>query len=341
MRTGSELLQATKPFAVEDAATTWRLAASTLALLVLAFAGAVYPGWPLPGRIAAAVLLGLVTVRWFIFYHDYLHSAIWTRSRLGKVLMHLSGFWFLAPVSVWRETHNYHHKNNAKLVGSAIGSFPTVTTGMWRGMNEKQRRAYRIARHPLTIFGGYFTVFIFGMCISAFLRSRKHWQGPAALLLHFGGAAALSYFVDPWSGLLGVILPLFIASGLGTFLFYVQHNFPQAEFRSRRDWDYVHAALKSSSMFDMSPVMHWFTGNIGYHHVHHLNHRIPFYRLPEAMAAIPELQSPGRVSWRLSDIASCLRLRLWDPERGRMVGFDEVPEETTPTAGIRTEAAGA
>ena len=77
-------------------------------------------------------------------------------------------------------------------------------------------------------------------------------------------------------------------------------------------------------MFDMGPVGHWLTGNIGYHHVHHLNHRIPFYRLPEAMAAIPELQNPGRTSWHPREVMGCLRLALWDPEQERMLSFKEV-----------------
>jgi omega-6 fatty acid desaturase (delta-12 desaturase) len=73
----------------------------------------------------------------------------------------------------------------------------------------------------------------------------------------------------------------------------------------------------------MPPILHWLTGNIGYHHVHHLNHQIPFYRLPEAMAAIPELQAPGRTSWSPAAIWACLRLKLWDPERNRLVSWRE------------------
>jgi omega-6 fatty acid desaturase (delta-12 desaturase) len=77
-------------------------------------------------------------------------------------------------------------------------------------------------------------------------------------------------------------------------------------------------------MFEMSAVLHWFTGNIGYHHIHHLNHRIPFYRLPEAMAAIPELQAPGRTSWKPRDVMACLQLAVWDPEQDRMLTYREL-----------------
>ena len=89
----------------------------------------------------------------------------------------------------------------------------------------------------------------------------------------------------------------------------------------RESWSYTRAALESSSYMEMGRVMRFFTGNIGYHHVHHLNPLIPFYRLPEAMDAIPELHDPPKTSLRPSDVLACFRLKLWDPDKGRMVGY--------------------
>ena len=123
---------------------------------------------------------------------------------------------------------------------------------------------------------------------------------------------------------LGMIVPLLVASSLGAYLFYAQHNYPAARLKPRSQWSHVEAALHSSSFIAMGPLMNWFTGNIGYHHVHHLNARIPFYRLPEAMTALEELQSPGTTSLNPRDIAACLRLKLWSPEEGRFVGFNGV-----------------
>jgi omega-6 fatty acid desaturase (delta-12 desaturase) len=134
----------------------------------------------------------------------------------------------------------------------------------------------------------------------------------------------LSLWLGPINALCLLVIPLAVTHGMGTYLFYAQHNFPDMNLKSRREWDYTHAALRSSSMFDMPPLMHWLTGNIGYHHVHHLNHRIPFYRLPEAMASVPELQNPGRTSWRLRDVKACLDLAVWDPDRGRMLTYAEL-----------------
>ncbi len=324
MRTGAELLQATKPYAIEDRATSWRLLIEVLVVWAVCIAAILATPWPLL-QLSIAVITGLVQIRIFIFYHDYLHGAILRKSRQADVIMWIVGFYMLAVKSVWKETHNFHHKNNAKIIGSSIGSFPVLTVGMYRGLDPFTRLKYRFARHPLTIFLGYVPVFLIGMSLQPFRRNaRKHWQAPIALLVHFLGFATAAYFLGLATALCLLIVPTCVTLGGGSYLFYAQHNFPEIELKGRRDWDYTFAALRSSSMFEMSRLMHWLTGNIGYHHVHHLNHRIPFYRLPEAMGAIAELQNPGTTSWRLGDIAACLRLAVWDPDEGRMLTYAEV-----------------
>lgn len=322
-RSGGDLTRATRPFTDELPATTWRLFATTCAVYAAFFVGAILLPWPL--AILSSLLLGLVTVRLFIFYHDYLHGAIFRGSKPGNFVMTFVGLHTLNPPSVWRETHNYHHANNAKMTGAAIGSFPVVTTRIWKLMKPGDQRKYAIIRHPLTILTGYFTLFIASMCIAAFLRNpREHYWSLVALSWHFGVMALLGVTLGWGAAFLGVMLPGIVSCALGAYLFYVQHNFPDIVLKDRREWTYQEAALGSSSMFDMPAVMHWFTGNIGYHHVHHLNHKIPFYRLPDAMAAIPELQHPGRTSWAPSDIMAALRLKVWDPQQKRMVGWSEL-----------------
>ncbi len=325
LRTGPALQKAVRAFAKEDRARSWRLLIVTMVVLFGAEAVTALAPW-FWLRCVAMLIAGLTSVRMFIFVHDHLHGAIFRDSPAGKAIMWLYSLYSLNPASVWRETHDYHHRNNAKMLGGAIGSFPVVTTRMWKAMSPSQRRWYAFARHPLNILVGYFTIFVGGMCLSSFFRRPTvHWQGPASILLHFGLGVVVSVLTGVWyAGIMAVLMPQFIACMLGSYLFYVQHNFPDIQLRDRRNWDYQFAALNSSSMFDMSPAMHWFTGNIGYHHVHHLNHRIPFYRLPEAMDAVPELQSPTRTSWHPRDIAAALRLKVWDPRAKRMVGWAEL-----------------
>ena len=94
-------------------------------------------------------------------------------------------------------------------------------------------------------------------------------------------------------------------------------------FKKNAEWSYTTAALESSSFMDLNPFMQWVTANIGFHHIHHLNSKIPFYRLPEAMAAIPELQVAKVTTLSPSDIVACLKLKVWDADKNKMVGFDE------------------
>jgi omega-6 fatty acid desaturase (delta-12 desaturase) len=133
-------------------------------------------------------------------------------------------------------------------------------------------------------------------------------------------AVAVTWFFGWPALLLTLVLPLFIASAIGSYLFYAQHNFPTVSFRDNSCWAYDSAALESSSFMRTGPVAGWFTANIGYHHVHHLNARIPFYRLPEVVAALPELQAPKTTSLHLGEILRCLRLKVWDGTAQRMVG---------------------
>lgn len=323
LRTGPELVRATLPFAEERPAQTWALVLTTLALH-LAIAAVLLLTSSIPLKIAASVVLGLIGVRQFIFFHDWNHGAIFRDSKLGAALMQVIGVYTLSAPSVWRETHDYHHRHNAKLTGSWIGSYPTVSLGMYKGMSPAQRKGLKAVRHPLSMTLGLLTTFFVGMCWSAWRRDpSQHRFVPYAVVIWWSVFGLLWWGFGLLNATLVWVVPAAIHSAVGSYLFYAQHNFPDAVLRSRREWEFTHAALRSSSYFVMPRWMHWFTGNIGYHHVHHLNHRIPFYRLPEAMAALPELQDPGRTSWRPADVLAALRCSVWDPEAQRLISFAE------------------
>ncbi len=320
-RTGRELLAAAKEFASESRARSWFHVVETLTVIGGLLAATAYaPAWWM--KLPLSVLAGFVVVRMFILYHDFQHFAILRGSTLATAIMGVFGVYVLTPPNVWRQTHNYHHAHTAKIVGSHVGSYLMVTTEIWAKMSPKERLVYKAYRHPLTVFFAYFTVFFYGMCISSFLRNKtKNWDSLVAVLVHVAAAVAIPYFFG-WQAYVFVwFLPIFVATLLGAYLFYAQHNFEEIHVQPREDWEYTRAALESSSYMTMSPVMHWLTGNIGYHHVHHLNPTIPFYRLPEAMAAIPELQNPGTTSLHPREIARCFSLKLWDAGAGRMVGY--------------------
>jgi acyl-lipid omega-6 desaturase (Delta-12 desaturase) len=325
------LFAATKPFAEEIPSRSWWHVASTFALLgvVLVSAGVV-PWWPL--QLVLSILGGLVMVRAFILFHDHMHNALLHRSRLGKVIFYVLGLLMLTPARYWRFSHNYHHANVGKpvqsrsgsipLITSDIGSFPLMSTEQWRGASAWQRLQYRVIRHPVTILLAYVTVFALGVSLLPMLQNpRKYWDGALALLVHGGLVAVLWVFGGLPLAFFVVVLPFALAATLGAYLFFAQHNFEGMRVVPGDDWSFYLGALKSSSYLKLGPVMSWFTGNIGYHHVHHLNSHIPFYRLPEAMAAIPELQAASVTTLRPRDILKCFDLNLWDVENRRLVSY--------------------
>lgn len=329
-RTDRELFNATRPFAHEIRARSWRYFISTYVILIGALWIAIAaPWWPL--NLAGSILSGLVLVRVFILYHDFMHGAILSGSPLAKTVFYFYGCAVLTPPSSWGETHNYHHANVTKIEGPSIGSFPILTVEEWRKASLMQRFRYRISRHPLTIFFAYITVFLISICLAQFVHEpRKHWDSLVALAVHFSIGGLLWLTLGPAAFVFGFLIPIWVASMLGAYLFYAQHNFPAMKLHTGDEWNYFSAALESSSYLKLGPVLNWFTGNIGYHHVHHVNSRIPFYRLREAMEAVPELQNPGVTTLKPRDIVACLRLDLWDEERGRMISFEEVRSDAPP-----------
>lgn len=321
MKTGKDLILATKPYAIDVTARSWWYFLSTALLLAAAVTGTLW-NFHLSGKLVCGVLAGLLMLRLFVIYHDQQHHAILPKSRLAEWLMRGFGILSLSPSSIWRSSHNYHHKHNSKLRSAHIGSFPVMTSAEYRRSTKAARLRYLFMRHPLTILFGYVFVFLHGMCVYPFFnKPKEHFDCLIAFVLHITIGVGLTWLFG-WPALvITLVIPHFVASAIGTYLFYAQHNFPGVSFYDRAGWAYEKAALESSSYMKMNPVMAWFTANIGYHHIHHLNARIPFYRLPEAKSAIPELKSPKTTSLHPRDIIRCLRLKVWDVEAQQMISL--------------------
>lgn len=324
MRSGKELLSASKSYASENKLRSWFEVLLTIGLSFLALSVILFLPVSIYYKIPISILNGLLYVRLFVIYHDYQHRAILQNSTIAIWLMRAVGLYVLAPELVWRRTHEYHHNNNSKLSISGIGSYPTVSTQRYKTLNKKQKFIYLINRHPATILLGYVTLFIYWLNLKSFVQSPlKHIDSLVSLILHL----ALGYFIWFYFGglilLLGWIIPFSLTFGMGAYLFYCQHNFPGATFRENQDWTYDNAALSSTSYMKMNPIMHWFTGNIGYHHVHHLNSRIPFYRLKEVMEDMPELHDAGTTTWKIRDMIACFKLKLWDADKERLITMRE------------------
>ena len=324
MREGKELILATKEFAKEIRWKSWYHTITTLLLLIGSIAGTLLFPW-LWARLLCSVFAALMLSRFFIIFHDYQHHTILHRSKAAKVIFTIFGFYMLTPPSIWKRSHDHHHKHNAKLFSASIGSYPIMTRQKYLEASKKERFGYLALRHPLNMFFSYITVFLYGMCFRSFISNpSRHWDSLAVILVHLGISAFLLIQFGWATLIITFLLPFFLSHMLGAYLFYAQHNFPGVVFRNNKDWNYTKAALESSSYMKMNPFMQWVTANIGYHHIHHLNARIPFYRLPEAMEKLPELQQAKTTDLSPAEIIRCLRLKVWDPEQNRMIGFREM-----------------
>lgn len=324
MLKGKELILALKPYAKEIRWKSWIHTLTGFVLLVAAIAGTfiIHPIW---GRILSSVFAAMMLSRVFIIFHDFQHHSILYKSKLANWMFTIFGFYMITPPSIWKRSHDHHHNNNAKLFSASIGSFPIMTKQKFMEASKSERFQYLAVRHPLNMFFAYFTTFQYGMCMQSFLSSpRRHWDSLAVLILHYTIAVLLIVYFGFLTYFLAFFLPFFLSHMLGSYLFYAQHNFPGAIYRNNVDWNYSNAALESSSFMKMNAIGNWITANIGFHHIHHLNSRIPFYRLPETMAHFPELQLAMVTTLRPKDIINCLKLKVWDPELNKMIGYDEM-----------------
>jgi acyl-lipid omega-6 desaturase (Delta-12 desaturase) len=324
MRTSKELILATKPFTVENKLRSWTETIITIVLIGF-FLGLTFIDIPVIVKFLSSCITGLLYVRMFVIYHDYQHHAILQKSKIAEYLMTAFGVYILAPQNIWKRSHDHHHGHNSKLTTAGVGSYPTICKKRYLNLSQAEKNMYLINRHPLTIIFGYFTLFIYWLNVKSFIQSpSRHIDSLIAIVFHLAVGTFIAFQFGFVSFMLSWFLPFFISFAIGSYLFYSQHNFPQAQFKENQDWTYDNAALTSTSFMQMPEIMHWFTGDIGYHHVHHLNSRIPFYRLRETMSKMPELQNAYTTSLNPVEIWRCFQLKLWDAENSKMIKLSEL-----------------
>ena len=171
IRTGKELLLATKPYAIDSTARSWWYLLSTALLVTAALARTLF-NFHGAAKVVCSIAAGLLMLRMFVIYHDQQHHAILPRSRVAEALMRIYGVLILSPSSIWRSSHNHHHNHNSRLRGAHIGSFPIMTSQHFSRISGAKRLKYLFMRHPLTILCGYLFIFLFGMCVYPFLTVR-------------------------------------------------------------------------------------------------------------------------------------------------------------------------
>jgi omega-6 fatty acid desaturase (delta-12 desaturase) len=278
-------------------------------------------GVPYWAVLPMAVVAGLFMVRVFILFHDCTHGSFFASKRADRIAGTLFGVLTFVPFEEWRESHWKHHGTVADLDRRGQGDVWTMTTEEFLGAPAGQRLAYKLYRNPFIMFGlgPLFSFLIYRRFVPKGASKRARFSVYltdlavlAILLLAHLTIGLRAYFL--------IQLPIIFFGGmLGFWLFYVQHQFEGVYWSRHGEWDRMKAALVGSSFYRLPRVLQWFTGNIGFHTVHHVRPLIPNYNLEAAFRAAPELRD-GRALKVFPSLRS-LRLRLWDEKAGRLVGY--------------------
>jgi omega-6 fatty acid desaturase (delta-12 desaturase) len=299
------------------------LAIATSAVPYLAVTGAIYAtlGVSFLLTVALTILAAGFLVRVFVVFHDCSHGSLLPSRRANTVVGTAMGMLVLSPFVRWRHDHAVHHATSGDLDRRGVGDIVTLTVEEYAARPWRGRLGYRVLRSPLVMFGlGPIVAMVIGPRIvarGAKPRMRNNVLATdAALVVLVGGLGWLVGWVD----FLIVWAPAALLAGsVGIWLFYVQHQFEDAYWKRNGEWTYADAALRGSSYLKLPRVLQFFTGNIGLHHVHHLNARIPNYHLQRAHESSPLFADvPTLTLW---DGLRAVRLKLWDERSGRLVTF--------------------
>ncbi len=284
--------------------------------------------------LALAVVAGLFLVRIFIFFHDCGHNSFFPDKKMNKRV----GFWLgvlvFTPGEHWWHSHAIHHATSGNLDKRGTGDVQTLTQEEYLQARWEKRLGYQFFRNPLVMFVlGPLFMFLIMHRIPLPRYGKKEDQSVWLTNLAILGVAVVLSLLMGWQAYLMIQIPvIWIAGGVGIWLFYIQHQFEETYWERDEEWNYVASALLGASFYKLPGILQWFSGNIGYHHIHHLSPRIPNYFLDKAHENSPLIQHWAtkinmRESW------SAIRLKVWDEPLHRMRGF---PDRTSnPQENIR------
>jgi acyl-lipid omega-6 desaturase (Delta-12 desaturase) len=273
--------------------------------------------------LALAVVAAGLLVRLFIIFHDCGHLSFFKSLRANRFWGFITGVLTFTPHDYWWNEHAQHHASAGNLDHRGIGDVWTMTVEEYKKSTPKTRLLYRVFRHPLCLFVvGPVIMFLILRRIPCFKSGYRKMR--STMLTNAGilaMAVALSSLIG-WKAYLLIQLPvIMIAASLGVWLFYVQHQFEGVYWERQDDWDYVTEALQGSSYYKLPAVLQWFTGNIGFHHIHHLSPRIPNYFLARCYHDNPMFQKIKPIT--LWESFRSLKFRLVDEKNRQLISFRE------------------
>ena len=286
------------------------------------------------GYIVALVLApvsGLLLLRLFIIQHDCGHGSF-LRSKAGNNWIGRAlGVLTFTPYDCWKLSHARHHARTGNLDKRGFGDVDTLTVREFQEGSALARFGYRLYRHPLFLFGfgpAYLFLLRHRLPVGLMREGPLYWISAMATNAVLALILAGLVFAFGWATTALAVLPsVLIAGGTGVLLFYIQHQYEDAQWDYQENWSFHDAALLGSSYLALPQPLRWFSGNIGIHHAHHLASSIPFYRLPEALEAHPELKTLNR--FNVDQVLKPMVLALWDEQSRRLVSFREAKRIST------------
>jgi acyl-lipid omega-6 desaturase (Delta-12 desaturase) len=273
--------------------------------------------------LALAVPAAGFLVRIYILFHDCTHGSFLPSKRANTWFGRFFGLLVFSPFGAWKHNHWVHHATAGDLDRRGVGDVPTMTVAEYRTADRRKRFMYRLFRHPAIMFGVGPTVAM--LILPRFTSRTERPRIRNSILLTDLAIVAmvtgLCLLIGPVDYLLIQAPTILMAGAAGVWLFYVQHQFEDVYWEKGDNWDFTDAALHGCSYLKLPKVLQFFSGNIGFHHVHHLSARIPNYNLQRAHDENPVFHDVPTLTLR--DGLRVTGLKLWDEERGRLVTFAE------------------
>ena len=280
---------------------------------------------PYIATLGLSVIAAGLLVRTFIIMHDCGHGSFFRSRRANEIVGWITGVITLTPFAQWRYDHALHHASSGDLDRRGHGDIDTITVKEYLAMPAARRRKYRFVRNPAVML-------LLGP-IYLMINQRRTLKGAHLNKLQYfsvystnAGIALIVIGFSLWIGFgnfMAIYFPsIYLAASMGIALFYVQHQFEDTYWNEHEEWNYATAAIHGSSYFRMNPVLQWFTGNIGLHHVHHLGPRIPNYNLKRCHDENPMFHAATVLT--VPDAIRTMRLKLWDEDERRLVPIREL-----------------
>lgn len=274
--------------------------------------------------LALAIPAAGFLVRIFILFHDCGHGSFFKSQTANHILGIISGLLVFTPYFQWRYEHGVHHATSGDLDRRGRGDVWTLTVDEYKSASAWKKIMYRIYRHPffMLIFGPIFSFIIMNRFTSPHAKKRERWSVYYTNVALIALVALMSLAIGLKAFVIIQLPVLLMAGSAGVWLFYLQHQYQDVYWERHQNWDFLTAALQGASYYKLPKVLQWFSGNIGFHHIHHLSSRIPNYNLEKCYRDTIELQQIKPITLRES--LKSLGYRLYDEKTRKLVSFAHV-----------------